>query len=47
MKSEEEIKQKITELEITLRYVTTDRLRIEGMLEALYWVLARRIYARH
>ena len=38
LRTKEEIEQKITELEIVSRYVTADRLKIEGMLEALRWV---------
>lgn len=38
LRTREEIEQKITELEIVSRYVTADRLKIEGMLEALRWV---------
>ena len=39
LRTKEEIEQKITELEIVSRYVTADRLKIEGMLEALRWVI--------
>lgn len=38
LRTKEEIEQKITELEIVSRYVAADRLKIEGMLEALRWV---------